>query len=73
VVGSVSHPVLLAPTPVGQLSMAELAVQARALMRTVDAARYDWPRHARLSQREPRDYLRTRYNRRYGVREGGPR
>lgn len=56
-VGSVPHPVLLAPTPVGQLSMAELAVQAQALMRTVDAARYDWPRHARPSQREPRNYF----------------
>jgi phage terminase large subunit-like protein len=37
--------------------MTELAVQAQALIRRVDADRYDWPRHARPSQREPRDYL----------------
>src|SRR4051812_48018246 len=37
--------------------MTELAAQARFLIRKVDADRYDWRRHARPSQREPRDYL----------------
>jgi phage terminase large subunit-like protein len=57
VVGSVPRPVLLAPTPVDRLSMAELAHQARFLMRKVDAARFDWKRHARVGQREPRSYF----------------
>jgi hypothetical protein len=56
VVGEVPRPVLLTPGPVNRLSMTELAVQAQALIRRVDADRYDWPRHARPSQREPRNY-----------------
>jgi phage terminase large subunit-like protein len=57
VVGEVPRPVLLTPGPVNRLSMTELAVQAQALIRRVDADRYDWPRHARPSQREPRNYF----------------
>src|SRR3954452_2162677 len=37
--------------------MTELAAQARFLIRKVDADRYDWRRHARPSQREPRNYF----------------
>jgi phage terminase large subunit-like protein len=57
VVGSVPRPVLLAPTPVDRLSMAELALHARFLIKKVDQAKYDWKRHARIGQREPRHYF----------------
>jgi phage terminase large subunit-like protein len=56
-VGEVPRPVLLTPGPVDRLSMTDLAVQARFLIRRVDAARHDWRRHARPSQREPRNYF----------------
>jgi phage terminase large subunit-like protein len=45
------------PTPVGRMSTADLLLQARALIKKVDAARYDWHRHARPEQLEPEVYF----------------